>query len=364
MVRESGFLQFATNPLAIEALVASLGKEKNWTPSDDVYNFLDDCFNRFVRKPIKYQDDLDAIAAKTETDLAKEPVSPLLMTLLEQWPHVEKSDAKDTAKMVTAQWLARFVYYLKSAGENETILSQICKDVADVSSKANAKLLKNALKPKAENVPATTLESKTKEKKSTTETQPDIQGTTSTELDSVDLCLPPSENERHPGLQRWAQKEVEEAIEEGHAGELILCLCSKELSIRKQALANIRKLVANIENSTYTEWEQVDLLLGELIETARPIIDDKPLPYVAGVFATRALSVLADPTHFMYPKVNKFLNKGPNWSVGRLPSYWAEKILLNPPEEDDAWHKEVGWLLDYLFDALRTGEVNQSISSS
>lgn len=109
--------------------------------------------------------------------------------------------------------------------------------------------------------------------------------------------------------------------------------------------------------SGYNEWQQTYVLAGEVVETAKINIFKSPLPYFAGVLAARSLLVVADPLHFMYGKVNKFLNKGPRWNVTKLPSYWVYKILLNPPTDDDAHHREVEWLLDALIDGLRTAAV-------
>ena len=67
--------------------------------------------------------------------------------------------------------------------------------------------------------------------------------------------------------------------------------------------------------------------------------------------------VLNDPLHFMYSKVNKFLNKSPNWEIAKLPSYWVDKVCLNPPADDDTHQREVQWVLDTLIDGLRTEEV-------
>lgn len=94
------------------------------------------------------------------------------------------------------------------------------------------------------------------------------------------------------------------------------------------------------------------------MEVAQELICDGPLPYFAGVIAARALLVLAEPLHFMYTKINKFLNKAPRWDVGRLPSYWVDKVLLHPPADDNAHYDEVGWLLEALTDGLRTPEVS------
>ena len=112
-----------------------------------------------------------------------------------------------------------------------------------------------------------------------------------------------------------------------------------------------------LQASDYNERQQVYVLVGEIVDTARERISDGPLPYFVGVIAARSLLVLADPLHFMYIKVNKFLNKGPPWNVSKLPSYWIDKIMLHPPSDDDAHDHEVGWLLDALLDGLRTPSV-------
>lgn len=60
----------------------------------------------------------------------------------------------------------------------------------------------------------------------------------------------------------------------------------------------------------------------------------------------------------MYAKVNEFLNKGPEWNVRKLPSYWMDKILMKPPTDDEGLHQETEWLLDGLIDGLRTSAVS------
>lgn len=76
------------------------------------------------------------------------------------------------------------------------------------------------------------------------------------------------------------------------------------------------------------------------------------------MLAARLLSVVADPLHIMYEKVNRFLHKGPRWNVAKLASYWVDKILLNPPTRDEAHYQEAEWLLDALVDGLRTPAVS------
>lgn len=101
---------------------------------------------------------------------------------------------------------------------------------------------------------------------------------------------------------------------------------------------------------------QLRLLLGEALETAIPIVDTAPFPYVGGVFAARAVAVLADPAHFMFGKINEFLMKKPQWVVENLPRYFGRVIINSEPDQDGAYHKEVEWYLEYLIDALRTPE--------
>ncbi len=100
------------------------------------------------------------------------------------------------------------------------------------------------------------------------------------------------------------------------------------------------------------------MLTGEILETAANIVADRPLAYYAAVLAADFLLVLSDPLHLMYSKVNEFLNRGPEWNVTRLPSYWVDKILLSPPTDDDGHHREAEWLLEGLIDGLRTSAVS------
>ncbi len=60
----------------------------------------------------------------------------------------------------------------------------------------------------------------------------------------------------------------------------------------------------------------------------------------------------------MYTKINRFLNRSPQWNVVKLPSYWVDKILLHPSTDDDTHYEEVKWVLDALIDGLRTKAVS------
>lgn len=71
--------------------------------------------------------------------------------------------------------------------------------------------------------------------------------------------------------------------------------------------------------------------------------------------------VLANPTHYLYSKINKFLNMAPSWRLTQFISYWVDQILLNAPETGDSYYGEVEWLLSIIFDGLKSQEVSQRL---
>lgn len=96
------------------------------------------------------------------------------------------------------------------------------------------------------------------------------------------------------------------------------------------------------------------MLISELVESTKDIIQEDAVVSVATAFAKHALKVQMDPSHFMYPKINRYLMKGPTWRIRRLPEYWLDKVLSEAPDEDGAHGQEVEWVLDMLTDGLRT----------
>lgn len=156
----------------------------------------------------------------------------------------------------------------------------------------------------------------------------------------------------HSALTKWISKEIEEVIEEGHAAALIMLLSSPHLSARKEAMSNIAKLALKLKSSSYDEREQIWLLLSELMETSKPHVSDQPLPTTITIFASHALSVLREPLHCLYPKVNKHLSQGPTWELDKFPLLHA--ILNEPPTLDDAHYTEVSFLLAYLASSIKT----------
>jgi len=103
-------------------------------------------------------------------------------------------------------------------------------------------------------------------------------------------------------------------------------------------------------------------LTGELLETVNNIGLDKPVPWIIGECASSCLSVLTNPLHKVYGKVNKFLQKAPVWELEKIPSYWIDKIFLHEPELDDGYFDEIDWLLGLFVKSLRSKAVSSSLS--
>lgn len=76
------------------------------------------------------------------------------------------------------------------------------------------------------------------------------------------------------------------------------------------------------------------------------------------------MRILADPTHIMFSKINKFLTTAPSWEVNFLLRKLFTIIVGSEPEDDSAYHKEVDWFLDYLIDGLRTPTDMESFRKS
>ena len=90
-----------------------------------------------------------------------------------------------------------------------------------------------------------------------------------------------------------------------------------------------------------------------------------PLPSIFTEFAATALEMLDQPSHAMYGKINKFLQKSPSWDVAKFISYWTEKIFLREPEDNPkGLSQEMTWLLNLLIRGLRDHEVCSGLTDA
>ncbi|KAH7130426.1 ribosome 60S biogenesis N-terminal-domain-containing protein [Dendryphion nanum] len=364
VLKEIDMVQMTTQPNALDTVIASLSAAGGSpTPSPQVLDFLDDCCARFIKTPIKYFDDLGSMILRVHGDDASPgPISPLLMTIVQQWPFKGGKTEKGNPAEPLAQWLSKLLYLLKLIGEDEKLLDAIRDSLVESADKAYQDVLRDSFlwkmgKEKAkEALKLATGADFSGSERSSASPAPKAQPKEVVNDIAISLEEPPQEDERHAGLNRWRKKDLDESIDDGDIGELLLCLCSAHTEIRLQALGNIRQLYAKIEATNDPELLQLRIIVGTVLETAQLTVYDQPFPYTGGIFAARAITVISDPAHFLFGKINTFLLKGPKWAVANIPRYFSRVIMTGENEMEGSYHKEVHWYLDYLLDALRTSE--------
>jgi nucleolar pre-ribosomal-associated protein 1 len=271
MLRDYEMLQMDTHPDALDALLASLAPScGSSTPPQEAVDFIDECCGRFIKSPIKYSDDLEAIRSSVISQDAKHgPFSLLLMTFVEQWPFKGGKSAKGQSAEALAQWLSKLLYLLKLIGEDESLLEAVRQSLVSSADQAYQQVLKDSFlwkmgKEKAKEAlkSATGADFSSSERSSASPLPMEQTKEESKAVAVVDLELPPAEDHKHAGLNRWRKKDIEESIDDGDVGELLLCLCSKYTEIRLQALNNIRQLMAKIE--VCSSWLFLRVLLTGL----------------------------------------------------------------------------------------------------
>ncbi|PWY79262.1 hypothetical protein BO70DRAFT_430053 [Aspergillus heteromorphus CBS 117.55] len=305
-------------------------------------SFFDNCACRIAKKPVHYQDLVDA-----SLQGASSPVSPLVAAITEQWPFITKAGDAETESAV-ATWVARVLGNLKRAGEDAKALKAARDQLVECAENKKSKsMLKKALKDTEDDGADTVMEDATSPDAAAAAEKEEV------DLDEIFGTLP-TEGTTHNELRRWEKDELEVSVEQGRIAELMLCLCSEHEEVRRQAFANIIRFMAKLKESNYAEWRSVYILTGELLETAKRAGLESPVPWIVGECASGCLAVLTTPMHKLYGKVNKFLQKAPHWEAEKIPSYWIDKILLHEPELDDGYFEETSWLLDLLIKGLRT----------
>jgi nucleolar pre-ribosomal-associated protein 1 len=359
IVQDFEILQPETQISGTRALICSL---RGFTDAEGVLQFIDDCLQRFVRRPIIYEDELEKLisSSRRKQDDVK-PISLWVMTLLEQWPYVAKT-RKDSMIRI-AQWLARFLTMLKNCGEDEGILKLVTQKLEMSSEEESLRSIFNSCLDKKEGIPVyknismiTTLEE---------------DGSTEENRIELDLsALTPPKLPPVPNFPKFKTGDIATLIESSFMANLLLSLSSEDLGIRIQTQLAIENLLPRIMSSKLDNKEMLYLLLGELVETYH-IYSKKlqnPLPYLVTTFAVHAMRILSDPTHAIFPKLAGFLTLRPSWSQFRLIRHFMESVILQDPSEErdvTPW-KELIWLLEWLFDGLRTpadGEILRSVGA-
>ncbi|PQE24632.1 ribosome biogenesis urb1 protein [Rutstroemia sp. NJR-2017a WRK4] len=352
VVKENQIFQTQSTVSALGVFILRLKAIQGSQHEKQIYSFLDDCISRCAATPIKYIFLLEDMIAKVgEGEDEKLTVSLLIPAIAEQWPFLVRSEngCVDAVAEFVAQYFAASI----KIGESKKILKQITKSMAGETPEGSrtrkaiekSRKLVDDIEIPEPKLPAT----------QSTISKDTEDGPSEIERSEVDATMVEElPKEDHNALVKWATKEIEEVIEGGHAAALIMLLSSEHFSVRKEALTNLSKVAAKLKESSYEEKDQIWLLLCELAETSRPIIDTEPLPTLISSFASHAIGVLCDPLHYLYPKINKFLSQGPTWEVDKIPL--MHKILDESPSLDDQHYAEISWLLGYMLVGLRTSK--------
>ena len=245
---------------SLNNLVLSLRDSKDWKATDRVFDFLDHCISHLVRKPIHYYDILAELIASAELNINPRfcQVDLLLITIVDQWRFLVESADTPTVTNVS-EWLVRYMevinlkkdYVQQGAIGDETtrlllqLRDQLKSRIQDTPCRA---LFETALGKRQE-----LGESKQVIATNTISDAGHMLRLTNPPLKThpkqgIGLPAgPPEEHEDHPGLHQWTGHEVQDAISEGHVKALILCLCSKYVGIRKQALAGVRAFMTRLK---------------------------------------------------------------------------------------------------------------------
>ena len=121
---ESHILQQDINIDSFNAFVQSLQEADGWQSTDLEFEFLDNCMQRIVKRPLKYTGDLRWLLQDSGLDSTCAKVSLLLVAALEQWPYLVDRRSSQEVKHA-AQWLRRLLKNLADVGEDLSALRRI-----------------------------------------------------------------------------------------------------------------------------------------------------------------------------------------------------------------------------------------------
>lgn len=128
----SYLFQAETTASPLDAMLESLSTIENNEDLEAVLTLLDEVVARCIRGPFKYLDDYAEIASEvvkaTPAAASASPVSPVILTLVEQWKFfMESKDNTKKQKSSGVQWLLRLLESCALAGENRYVLAVLCE---------------------------------------------------------------------------------------------------------------------------------------------------------------------------------------------------------------------------------------------
>ncbi|KAH6607857.1 ribosome biogenesis urb1 [Trichoderma cornu-damae] len=323
---------------------------------EKVWSFLDNCISRCATSPIKYLDVLESYLGGDEkgdgqTTADRRSFNLLAVAIAEQLPYmITSAGAQDKASLSSFISLYFTALYKEKGSQDLKLVYHKIEECFSSHSVKIPVLEKRSIPRKP---PSSSAQDDEEDEREEDEQKPQQKEAGMDEAKLEETLHIPFANPDDTGvLLKWHSKTVEDLVEDGLIASLVRLLLSEHTSIRKEALTNLLKMAAKIDESAYEEKKQIWLLLSELAESSRPQVDDGPVPSAFVAFSIHALDILKNPLHPLYPKVNGFLTRSPVWSPEKLPL--AHDVLHGEPSEDDKYYTEIAWFLTYILDALKT----------
>ena len=255
--------QMTYSQKSFDALTRSLQAFNDHTVSDIVFEFIDDCYSRLSKKPIRYYDKLSCLHAVAETGLGANDsqIDLFLVVVFEQFPFIVTNTDVQTMTHISS-WLARYIELiwvticdnnsiLPNSGDGK-ILSLIRDELSIILDDENCKnKLAKALKQPSDNtvLDDSSIFPEHIEQGSISSLLHAVVDASSQSLSVLASSKPPEESRDHYVLISWSREDMLDAISEGSVPELFLCLCSQHTEIRKQGLDEIRAFMARLEVS-------------------------------------------------------------------------------------------------------------------
>ena len=237
---------------AFDALVKSLRKVPSTSARNRVYRFLDICFQRLSNRSIHYADVLTSLSTgitNSSKATTTQKADLLLVAAAEQLYHL--GDHEDTSELLAVtSWYKSLLQLSLHRGVDLDLIRRIYDGFSDTRIGKDYGLTPEIISMEVldkQNVHEPSLQSETGE-----DSRGHIPHTAQESTQSTGLGTLPGlikEDERHPGLTKWAREEASDAIKDGDIGNLILCLCSMHQEIRLQALTNLRTFSSKLQVS-------------------------------------------------------------------------------------------------------------------
>ncbi|CAD6504790.1 BgTH12-00293 [Blumeria graminis f. sp. triticale] len=353
IVEETQLLQTKTNISALDCLIVNLKDTMINDVPEECFEFIDSCFIRCAGTPIKYIFMLEELVKEINKDESKEvAISLISLAFLEQWPFFVKT-ADNSSLHIVASFISRHLATSIKIQEDPRIIKRLIEKFTancPVGSAA-AKLIENSNKLINQiKIPNKRYDALGKIFEDSDKPHPKLKERLIAEKEAFKIETDPERDLKL--LVSWNTRDIEEVIEDGHLASLIMLLSSKYLEVRKETVTNLSKIAFKLKDSNFGEKEQIWLLLSEISETAKTVIDVEPLPSVISAFASHAVNVLKDPSHFLFPKLNKFLLRGPIWRIDKIPL--MHRIMDEAPSITEKSAAEKKWLLMCIYKGLRS----------